>query len=398
MSDSFSRRNLFRLGLKDLATAWGHASKEIGNRGTTSKAHRVRPPGAIAESNFLETCTRCHACAEACPFDIIQILGPLAGSSEGTPVLQLKQDPCHWCGTMDCIRACPSDALLMPEDEKVLPLGKAWLTESQCLNADGLYCDACVMFCPSDVQAITMGDPFPIISQDQCVGCGLCIFHCEATPKAITWYPVASSHESLSQAHHETHDDTASSAIPAGPHEGLNNEEQPSSEATSTAPPNNRGRPNEYPSGKDPRRILYRLLCVSVLAWLTFTQWLLPIKVTGYSMFPTYRDGQINYANRLAYLWSQPRRGDIVVIRTTGEQVTILKRIVGMPGERVRMDNGRLFINGKQLDEPYLRHEGGWRHQEILLGEGEYWAAGDNRPISEFGKVTQSRLAGKILF
>jgi len=115
-------------------------------------------------------------------------------------------------------------------------------------------------------------------------------------------------------------------------------------------------------------------------------------------MFPTYRDGQINYANRLAYLWSQPRRGDIVVIRTTGEQVTILKRIVGMPGERVRMDNGRLFINGKPLDEPYLRHEGGWRHQEVLLGEGEYWAAGDNRPISEFGKVTQSRLAGKILF
>lgn len=115
-------------------------------------------------------------------------------------------------------------------------------------------------------------------------------------------------------------------------------------------------------------------------------------------MFPTYRDGQINYANRWAYRWKTPERGDVVVIMTTGEQVTILKRIVGMPGERVRMDNGCIYIDGALLEEAYIQQEGGWRQKEIQLGPEEYWAIGDNRVVSEFGIVSLSRLAGRILF
>ena len=81
-------------------------------------------------------------------------------------------------------------------------------------------------------------------------------------------------------------------------------------------------------------------------------------------MFPTYRDGQINYANRWAYRWKTPERGDVVVIMTTGEQVTILKRIVGMPGERVRMENGRIYIDGALLEEPTSsRKEAGGRRK-----------------------------------
>ena len=75
--------------------------------------------------------------------------------------------------------------------------------------------------------------------------------------------------------------------------------------------------------GTNPVRTWYRLLCLSILAYVILKYLLLPIKVTGYSMFPTYRNGQINYANRLAYRWSKPQRGDIVIIKTTGERVTI---------------------------------------------------------------------------
>ena len=195
MSDSFSRRNLFRLGIRDLATAWGQASRESSQK-RAKIVPKVRPPGALEdEAAFLDTCTRCHACMQACPFDIIEVLGPLAGRAEGTPFLRIDQNPCHWCGTMDCVHACPSDALFMPDDGKVPALGKALLDENQCLNAEGFACDTCVMFCPSDIQAITMKDPFPEIDQERCVGCGLCIFHCEASPKAITWQPLAEPSE-----------------------------------------------------------------------------------------------------------------------------------------------------------------------------------------------------------
>ncbi len=152
------------------------------------------------------------------------------------------------------------------------------------------------------------------------------------------------------------------------------------------------------PMGKHPRRTWYRLLCLATLTLITLKWILIPIKVTGYSMFPTYRNGQINYANRLAYQWTPPRRGDIVVIETNGERVTILKRILGLPGERLRMRHGKVYINGTLLSEPYIQQSGGWRQKEISLGEDEYWAVGDNRAISEFGKVKRARLAGKILF
>lgn len=151
-------------------------------------------------------------------------------------------------------------------------------------------------------------------------------------------------------------------------------------------------------AGHYPGRTWYRIVCLATLTVVTFKLVLLPIRITGHSMFPTYRDGQINYANRMSYLWSRPQRGDIVVIKTTGEKVTVLKRLLGLPGERIRMRNGKVFINGELQEEAYIRQEGGWRSREILLGPDEYWAIGDNRAISEFGKVHLSRLVGKILF
>ncbi len=90
--------------------------------------------------------------------------------------------------------------------------------------------------------------------------------------------------------------------------------------------------------------------------------------------------------------------GDIVIIKTTGERVTILKRILGLPGDRIRMLDGKIFINDKELNEPYIKQNGGWRERELELKPDVYWAIGDNRAISEFGKVHASMLVGKILF
>ena len=125
MSDSFSRRNLFRLGIWDLATAWGQASRESSQK-RLKIVPKVRPPGALDdEAVFLDTCTRYHACMQVCPFDIIEALGPLAGRGEGTLFLRIDQNLYQWCGTMECVHACPSDALFMPDGGKVPALGKS---------------------------------------------------------------------------------------------------------------------------------------------------------------------------------------------------------------------------------------------------------------------------------
>ena len=90
-----------------------------------------------------------------------------------------------------------------------------------------------------------------------------------------------------------------------------------------------------------------------VLCFVVFKFILSAIRVEGISMLPTYQDGSAHFVNRLAYLWHEPRRGDVVSIRLAGTHVMYLKRIIGLPGETVAFVNGQVLINGEVLDEPY---------------------------------------------
>ena len=71
-------------------------------------------------------------------------------------------------------------------------------------------------------------------------------------------------------------------------------------------------------------------------------------------MLPTYQDGGVKPANRLAYARSAPERGDVVAIRLPGQSVMYLKRIIGLPGDTVAFHKGHLLINGEVVAEPYL--------------------------------------------
>ena len=77
---------------------------------------------------------------------------------------------------------------------------------------------------------------------------------------------------------------------------------------------------------------------------------MLPVRIEGNSMFPTYHDRGVNFVNRLAYRHIEPQRGDIVGIRMAGPSVMLMKRIVGLPGETVAFEHGRLIINGEEID------------------------------------------------
>jgi signal peptidase I len=137
--------------------------------------------------------------------------------------------------------------------------------------------------------------------------------------------------------------------------------------------------------GRNPAWTVVRILFVVFLSLAVFKFVLVPIQV-----------------NKLAYNWSEPQRGDIVAAYYAGEQVLLLKRIVAMPGETVRLKNGEVYINNRKLIEPYA--EGKIPFEKGLawmdpkpLGPDEYLVIGDNRKISEGYFKYRRELIGKVL-
>jgi signal peptidase I len=118
-------------------------------------------------------------------------------------------------------------------------------------------------------------------------------------------------------------------------------------------------------------------------------------------MFPTYKDRRINFVNRLAYLFHEPRRGDVVAIRTSGISIMFMKRIIGLPGETVAFHEGHAYINGQLLDEPYVKFPSSWEQEAERLGPTQYYFVGDNRSMPQAdhtqGRADRERIVGKVL-
>lgn len=154
--------------------------------------------------------------------------------------------------------------------------------------------------------------------------------------------------------------------------------------------------------GRHPRRTLIRIGVTVVTCVLLRAFVVLPILVDGPSMLPTYSGG-VNFVNRLAYLRHEPRRGDVVTIRLAGESFMYMKRVIGLPGETVAFANGRLQINGRSLEEPYVKFKCNWDFvpDSSKLGDDEYYVVGDNRsmPHSDHtqGAAKRERIVGKVL-
>ena len=152
-------------------------------------------------------------------------------------------------------------------------------------------------------------------------------------------------------------------------------------------------------------------------------------KVDGSSMDPTLEDGQYLLVNRLVYLrveldrlakivpfWKAgegssrhaihaPKRGEVIVFEfpdsnPNNPRKDFVKRVVGLPGETMRMFDGKVFVNEEVLDEPYLSQKDHSNASEITLGEGEYYVLGDNRAHSNdsrsWGAVPEANIRGKV--
>ena len=151
--------------------------------------------------------------------------------------------------------------------------------------------------------------------------------------------------------------------------------------------------------GRRPLRTLVRMIVVAVVALLVFKVLLIPIRVTGYSMEPTYRDGRVNFLNRYAYRRHGPNRGDVVGVQVRGSRLVLLKRVLGLPGEHVAVLDGRVAIDGRVLEESYVKGVGHLRAREsFLLSNYEYFIIGDNRGVSAYYRVQLHEIKGKVLF
>lgn len=139
-----------------------------------------------------------------------------------------------------------------------------------------------------------------------------------------------------------------------------------------------------------------------ILGLLTHYFFLSVLVVRGKSMLPNFTDGQVLMINKIAYRYALPERGDVVAMYWPGEtEKRFIKRIVGLPGETVRVDGGKVYINDLALDENYLDPSVATSNELTrTLQSNEYFVFGDNRSNSSdsraWGPVPKSFLIGKI--
>jgi signal peptidase I len=130
-----------------------------------------------------------------------------------------------------------------------------------------------------------------------------------------------------------------------------------------------------------------------------------PVRVEGTSMLPMLEDQDRLFINKIAYRVGDIHPGDVVVFQYPRDpSKSYIKRVIALPGDRLRIDHGRVYVNGKVLDEPYVpeRFTDDRSQPEMVLPAHEYWVMGDHRSISsdsrDFGPVERELIYGKAAF
>lgn len=148
------------------------------------------------------------------------------------------------------------------------------------------------------------------------------------------------------------------------------------------------------------KRFFIRLLLVASICYLIFGYLLIPLRIQGSSMEPTYHDRSFAFCWRLRYAFSPPKRFDVVTVRYSGKSVMLLKRVVALQGETVEFRKGVLYVNGNAIEEPYVYHRSDWELPPRTVAPGHVYVVGDNRgtPMAHhrFGEVSIERIIGGI--
>jgi signal peptidase I len=130
-----------------------------------------------------------------------------------------------------------------------------------------------------------------------------------------------------------------------------------------------------------------------------------PVKVEGVSMMPGLEDQERIFVNKFVYRWEPIERGDIIVFRYPRDtSKSYIKRVIGVAGDRVRIENGQVYVNGEALDEDYVPSDyaDARSYPELVVPRNTYFVLGDHRTMSsdsrEFGPVNDRYIYGKAVF
>jgi len=172
-------------------------------RANSLPASAIRPPGALAEEDFLAACVRCGLCVRDCPFDTLRLGQVEEQVPTGTPYFVAREIPCEMCEDIPCVKACPTGALdksLEQIDDSRMGLA-VLIDQEACIAFQGLRCEVCFNACPVRGKAITLDYLsnersgkhalfIPVVHSDGCTGCGKCEQACILEEAAIKIFPL----------------------------------------------------------------------------------------------------------------------------------------------------------------------------------------------------------------
>ena len=157
-------------------------------------------------------------------------------------------------------------------------------------------------------------------------------------------------------------------------------------------------------------REVAEVVVLAVILYIGISFAVQAVHVEGLSMFATLNDNDYLIANKIDYRVHAPERGDIIILRPpTNNSTDFIKRVIALPGEKLLIRSGTVYINGHRLEEPYLPEA--WIYSTDwpcggcdgkVMGPNEYFVMGDNRNRSQdsrfFGPITRDRIDGKAWF
>jgi signal peptidase I len=166
---------------------------------------------------------------------------------------------------------------------------------------------------------------------------------------------------------------------------------------------------NERSAASSLLREVAEVVVLAVILYVGISFAVQAVHVEGLSMYATLDNNDYLIANKIDYRLHAPQRGDIVILRPpTNNSTDFIKRIIGLPGERILIRSGVVYINGHRLDEPYLPEawvsDTNWPDNSSgrVMGADEYFVMGDNRNRSQdsrfFGPISRDRIDGKAWF
>lgn len=145
------------------------------------------------------------------------------------------------------------------------------------------------------------------------------------------------------------------------------------------------------------KSIAIALIIVFLVRTFLFTM----IRVDGTSMLETLQDGDRVAATIIDLKLNGPQRGDIVICTYPGADHLCIKRVIGLPGDTLEIKEGVTYINGEQLDEPYVTHPKSHEYYGPITLTDSYFVMGDNRAVSRdsrdgtVGPLSKDAIAGK---